>query len=175
MFFRVRTSGIPGAPDGVGVVVEGGRLYVSDGSGWTSMRVPQQGAQPQVEAADVSRAMAALADSVENVSVVEGQAFQGEPATIVNGRLDTAGLLRSLASELQAASGLPGSGLFPLDELTKHLGDVNASLMLSDRTGLLVGAVVTLEITGDQPGQSLRIELIYRVTSTNERVRFPRV
>jgi hypothetical protein len=47
--------------------------------------------------------MAALTGSVEDVSVMEGRLFRGEPVTIVGGRIETARLLESLASELSAA------------------------------------------------------------------------
>jgi hypothetical protein len=95
--------------------------------------------------------------------------------TIVAGQIDTALLLESLASELRAAAGFPGSELFSFDEIAKHLGDVTLSLMLSDRTGLLHGALISMEVKGDGAGGAAKLQVIYRLTSVNEPVKLPAV
>lgn len=174
-FVSLRSSGLPGVPAGAGVALLGGRAYMSSGDGWEELPVPEGAGAPEStpDPAMLNEAMAVLSESVEDVYVVEGKSFHGEPVTVVSGRVDTARLLTEFASELGAARELPTAQLFPVDELLEHLGDVRASLMLSERTGLLQGAVVSLRITGDEPAQQVDLRLTYRLTSVDRPVELP--
>jgi hypothetical protein len=69
---------------------------------------------------------------------------------------------------------LPGSELFSFDEIARHLGDVTVSLMLSDRTGLLHGALISMRISDDGSDEA-ELQVIYRLTSVNEPVKLPAV
>jgi hypothetical protein len=176
MFFRLDLSGVPGAPDDVGFVVKGKRMYVSEGSGWRpvpSAEMSRLTARQQLDPAVVSQTMAALTDSVKDVTVTEGQLFRREPVTVVGGRIDTARLLGSLASTLSGAAGLADAEGLPLDEIEKHVGDLNVSLMLSKRTGLLRAAVISMQISDG--GESTELRMIYRLTRLNKPVRMPAV
>jgi hypothetical protein len=173
MYFRLDVSGIPEAAGSLGVVVKRGRAYFSQGSGWNSLPMPSgaSAAGTRPGAAEVSQAMASLVESVEEISVTQGKVFRGEPATFVTGRIDGARLLGSLAADLAKASGTSFAAPVPLDVLEPHLGDMTATLMLSDRTGLLLGAVISVELSGEPS----KLQLIYRLTSTNEPIKLPRV
>ena len=58
-----------------------------------------------------------------------------------------------------------------LEQLRDHLGDARATLFVSDRTHLVVGGLITLEIEVD--GNELSFDVSYRLTSINRPVRFP--
>ena len=81
--------------------------------------------------------------------------------------------IRDLASDFAGLAGLPGREA-ALGELDEHLGDVNVSLMISERSGLVVGALASTSIT-DEDGEAVSLQLVYRLTSTNEPVKLPRV
>jgi hypothetical protein len=108
-----------------------------------------------------------LAQCVKKVDVAEGRNFNGEPATRIAGVVDT-------ACAFQAINKVASVGQAPpvdLDEIREHLGDARATLFVSERSQLLVGAVLTLEVSAQ--GQQMNFELAYRMTSANKPIRFP--
>jgi hypothetical protein len=110
-----------------------------------------------------------LTSCVKKVDVAEGRSLNGEPATRIAGEFDA-------LCAFKAVSGVSGlgqnAGSTPdLDQLRDHLGDARATLFLSDRTHLLVGGLITLEI--EVGGNELSFDVSYRLTSINRPVRFP--
>lgn len=111
----------------------------------------------------------ALAKCVEKVRVDDGKSFHDEPATQIAGVVDTGCVLEAVSglSEL----GKLGGQQLDLDELGAQLGDVHATLFISERSGLLVGGVLSLEVEED--GESVAVDVSYRLKSANKPVRFP--
>jgi hypothetical protein len=110
-----------------------------------------------------------LTSCVENVDVAEGRSLNGEPATRIAGEFDA-------LCAFKAVSGVSGlgqnAGLTPdLKQLRDHLGAARATLFLSDRTHLLVGGLITLELAVG--GNELTFDVSYRLTSINRPLRFP--
>ena len=110
-----------------------------------------------------------LTSCVKKVDVAEGRSLNGEPATRIAGEFDA-------VCAFEAVSGLSGlgqnAGATPdLDQLRDHLGAARATLFVSDRTHLLVGGLITLEIEVD--GNEMSFDVSYRLTSINRPVRFP--
>ncbi len=110
-----------------------------------------------------------LTSCVKKVDVAEGRSLNGEPATRIAGEFDA-------LCAFKAVSGVSGlgqnAGSTPdLDQLRDHLGDARATLFLSDRTHLLVGGLITLEI--EVGGNKMSFDVSYRLTSINRPVRFP--
>jgi hypothetical protein len=110
-----------------------------------------------------------LTSCVEKVDVAEGRSLNGEPATRIAGEFDA-------LCAFKAVSGVSGlgqnAGTMPnLEQLRDHLGDARATLFVSDRTHLVVGGLITLEIEVD--GNKLSFDVSYRLTSINRPVRFP--
>ena len=110
-----------------------------------------------------------LTTCVKKVDVAEGRSLNGEPATRIAGEFDA-------LCAFKAVSGVSGlgqnAGSTPdLEQLRDHLGDARATLFVSDRTHLLVGGLITLEIEVD--GNEFSFDVSYRLTSINRPVRFP--
>lgn len=106
---------------------------------------------------------------VKKVDVAEGQNLNGEPATRIAGDFDA-------VCAFEAVSGVSSMGqnagsMPDLDRLRDHLGAARATLFVSDRTHLLVGGLITLEVEVD--GHQMSFDLSYRLTSVNQPVRFP--
>lgn len=110
-----------------------------------------------------------LTSCVKNVDVAEGRSLNGEPATRIAGEFDALCAFKAVSS----VSGLgQNAGSTPdLDQLRDHLGAARATLFFSDRTHLLVGGLITLEI--EVGGNQMPFDVSYRLTSINRPVRFP--
>jgi hypothetical protein len=110
-----------------------------------------------------------LTSCVKNVDVAEGRSLNGEPATRIAGEFDALCAFQAVSS----VSGLgQNAGSTPdLDQLRDHLGAARATLFFSDRTHLLVGGLITLEI--EVGGNQMSFEVSYRLTSIDRPVRFP--
>lgn len=110
-----------------------------------------------------------LTSCVKKVDVAEGRSLNGEPATRIAGEFDA-------ICAFKAVSGVSGlgqnAGATPdLEQLRDHLGPARATLFVSDRTHLLVGGLITLNVEVD--GHELSFDVSYRLTSMNQPVRFP--
>jgi hypothetical protein len=110
-----------------------------------------------------------LASCVKNVDVRVGRNLNGEPATRIAGVLDSSCVLEA-ASAFAGASQL-AQDPFGTAELAKHVDDVRATLFVSERTRLLIGAVLTTSIEAE--GRSADVRLVYRLKSVNKPLRFP--
>jgi hypothetical protein len=110
-----------------------------------------------------------LASCVEKVDVEEGRNLNGEPAARIAGTIDTPCVVRSLA-KLSGLGSLTGSKI-DAGKIGDTLGDVRATLFVSDRTHLLIGGLISL--TAHAEGRTMEIQFSYRLTSVNEPVRFP--
>lgn len=110
-----------------------------------------------------------LTSCVKKVDVAEGRSLNGEPATRIAGEFDA-------LCAFKAVSGVSGlgqnAGSTPdLEQLRDHLGAARATLFVSDRTHLLVGGLITLEVAVG--GHEMSFDVSYRLTSINRPVRFP--
>jgi hypothetical protein len=111
-----------------------------------------------------------LTSCVKKVDVAEGRSLNGEPATRIAGKIDPLCAFEAVST----ISGLgQNAGSTPdLRQLRDHVvGNARATLFVSDRTHLLVGGLITLEI--DVDGNELSFDVSYRLTSINRPVRFP--
>lgn len=171
-YLRMRASGRTDAFGASGVdiwmVKRGSRVTMSFDGRTQTFDVAQAGA-PDLDAWG-SFGSLDFASCVKRVDVAPGRNLNGEPVTRVAGVIDTACILRAASkmSGLSEAAGQP----FDLGELAKHVEDVRATLFVSDRSHLLVGGVITTKVTAQ--GQTLDLQLSYRLTNVNEPLRFPR-
>jgi hypothetical protein len=170
-FLRMRAEGLP-AQLGLGgdlmlMVKRGDRMTLTSGGRTQVLPAPRQ------VAADMgawgSLASLDLASCVEKVDVQEGRNLNGEPATRIAGTVDTGCLLRSL-TKLASLGSVAGQSV-DTSKLGDSVGDVRATLFVSDRTHLLIGGVVSL--TAHEQGKTVDVQFSYRLTSVNEPVRFP--
>ncbi len=110
-----------------------------------------------------------LASCVKDVDVAEGQNLNGEPATRIAGEFDPICAFKALSGVSSLGQ---NAGAAPdLEQLGDHLRDASATLFVSDRTHLLVGGLITLEVEVD--GHELSFDVSYRLTSIDQPVRFP--
>jgi hypothetical protein len=110
-----------------------------------------------------------FAECIEDVDVAEGRSIGGERATRIAGTVDTVCVLKA-ASALSDVAGSSPRG-FDFDALSKYVDDVRATLFVSERSHLLVGALVTTKFHVLE--QSADVQLRYRLTRVNQRLRFP--
>ena len=163
---KLRGEGIPGVGAvEMSVVRQGSRMTLRSMGQTQEVPVP-----PALQADnDAWGSLGAMdfAACVKKVDVAEGRNFNGEPATRIAGIVDTACAFDAMAK----VSSLGQAPPVDLDEIKDHLGDARATLFVSERSQLLVGAVLTLEVSAQ--GQTMNFELAYRITSVNKPVRFP--
>jgi hypothetical protein len=138
-------------------------------------------AQGQTQSFDAADAAAPKLDSlsslgsfdfsscIERVDVAEGRSLGGERATRIAGTVDTACVLKA-ASALGGVAGSSAPNV-DFDQLSKYVKDVQATLFVSERTHLLVGALITTSISA--MGQSADVQIRYRLTRVNQPLRFP--
>ncbi len=170
-YVSVRTRGLPGEALDAAFVLRGDTAWVRLNGVWERTTVPagvDLGTSPSLGSA----AFQELTKHVEGVRVSEHELVGGKPVTIIAGEIDTVGLLGSL-SKLASLSGSAPQGLeLPdLGELGAEIGDIHAVLTIDETTHLLAAALVTLEI--EASGQTLELELRYRLTAANEPVTIP--
>ena len=171
----MHATGIPEASDqDFQIVIRGNRAWTSTTNGtWTAMPVPKEmNGKSGSMGAD---AFQQLARYVRDVRVAEHQQIGGKPVTTIAGEIDTAGLIKAV-TKLGSLAG-PGSEQpafdFDLDDLGLKFGDIKAVLTIDETTHLLSSALVTLSM--DVQGKKLELELRYRLTSSNQPVKFPPV
>jgi hypothetical protein len=163
-WLSMRTQGAPDGDVRMQVVVRGGRAWLNLDGRWQATPVPR--------AADSGGTLSAaafrqLARHVEDVRVTEHQLVRGKPVTTIAGEIDTEGMLEALLDLGSFAEG------FSLDfsELGIDIGDIHAVLTIDEQTQLLDSALVTLALAAE--GESIEVELRYRLSSVNERVSLP--
>jgi hypothetical protein len=92
----------------------------------------------------------------------------GEPATRITGKFDPIYAFKALSGV--SSLGQNDRSTPDLEQLRDHLGAAR-TLFVSDRTHLLVGGLITLEVEVD--GNEMSFDVSYRLTSVNQPVRFP--
>jgi hypothetical protein len=174
-WFSLHGTGIPeAAGKNFQIVVRGDRAWMSDTNGtWVSMPVPKE--MNGVSGSMGAGAFQELARYVRDVRVAEHQQVGGRAVTTVAGEIDTTGMIKAMA-KLGSLSG-PGSEnpgfSFDLDDLGIKFGDIKAVLSIDEETQLLSTALVTLGM--EAQGQTLDFEIRYRLTSSNQPIKFPSV
>jgi hypothetical protein len=170
-FLRMRAEGLPAQlgmnGDLMLMVKRGSRLSLTMGGQTQTMAAPatmadQAGAWGSLASLD-------LVSCVKKVDVEEGRNLNGEPAARIAGTIDTECVVRSLV-ELSGLQSLAGMNV-DASKISDSLGDVKATLFVSDRTHLLIGGVISLSARAQ--GRTMDIQFSYRLTSVNEPVRFP--
>jgi hypothetical protein len=174
-FLRMRAEGLPSQlgmnanGELMLMVKRGNRFTMTMGGRTQTLPAPRElSAQTQAWG---SLASLDLVSCVKKVDVEEGRNLNGEPATRIAGTVDTACVVRSLVN-LSGLGSAAGAGGIDTSKIGDKLGDVKATLFVSDRTKLLIGGLISL--TADAQGQTMEIQFSYRLTSVNEPVRFPR-
>jgi hypothetical protein len=170
-FLRMRAEGLPTQLGMNGelmlMVKRGDRLTMTMGGRTQVLPAPRElSAQTQAWG---SLASLDLVSCVKKVDVEAGRNLNGEPATRIAGTIDTACVVRSLAN--LSGLGSVAGGTLDAGKIGDTLGDVKATLFVSDRTKLLIGGLITL--TAKAEGRAMEIQFSYRLTSVNEPVRFP--
>lgn len=169
VFLQANSSG---AFDGLdfGFMAIGKHAYLKVENGWESMPIPVS-LQTQSRSQNIgSAAFLELARYVKKINVSPGGIVDGEPTTTISGTVDTAGLVEAMA-KLSDVSKLAGDSAPDLSQLADQLGDTHAVIAISDRTHLVVGAVVDLSV--EAQGKRFELQLIYRLRDVNKPVRFP--
>lgn len=167
-WIEMTSQGVPGVgPISMTMVRRGSRMTIRSMGQTREVPVPaelraKQEAWGSFDSLD-------LTSCVKKVDVAEGRSLNGEPATRIAGEFDA-------LCAFKAVSGVSGLGQNAsttpdLDQLRDNLGDARATLFVSDRTHLLVGGLITLEI--DVAGNQMSFDVSYRLTSINRPVRFP--
>lgn len=96
--------------------------------------------------------------------------FLGEPVAKIVGRLDTQALLDGMLDELGGE--LQGLGVAPTGAELSSLGDIHATLYVSETTHYLRAAHLSLAL--EQDGQRASIDLDLSLRDFNERIRIPK-
>jgi hypothetical protein len=171
MFMRMRVTGFPGlaqATQGfaMSMAKRGPRITIT-ADGRTQTFDAGDERAPNVDGI-ASLGSFDFASCVEQVDVEAGRNLNGEPATRIAGRIDTACVLKA-AMKLSGAPA-PTAG-FDVGALAKHLDDVRVTLFVSERTKLLVGALVSTRFEAE--GKHADFQLSYRLTRVNKPVHIP--
>lgn len=170
MFLDADASGALGGFD-FGFMALGNRAYVNVNGDWSSMPVPASIKAHSSSQNLGSAALLELARYVKKLNVAPGAIVDGEPTTTISGTVDTAGLVQALA-KLNGVSQLAGDSAPDLSQFADHLGDTHATIVISDTTHLVRGAIVDLSI--EAQGKKVDLQLVYRLRDVNKPVRFPR-
>lgn len=170
-FLRMRAEGLPAQlglnGDLMLMVRRGDRLTMNMGGRTQTLPAPADlSAQTQAWG---SLASLDLVSCVKDVDVEEGRSLNGEPAARIAGTIDTECVVRSLM-KLSGLGSLAGSSV-DTSKIGDTLGDVRATLFVSDRTHLLIGGLISL--TAHAQDRTVDVQFSYRLTSVNQPVRFP--
>lgn len=106
--------------------------------------------------------MADLAQFVKRVKVYEHRVVNGERGATVAGVIDTEAMVKT-AAKLTAFGAAAN-----FEDAAGKLGDIHAALFVSERTGLIRSAVITMSL--EAQGKKADVELTYRLESTNRAV-----
>jgi hypothetical protein len=170
-FLRMRAEGLPAELGMSGQVMlmvkRGDRMTITMGGQTQVQRAPAE--LNGDTNAWASLASLDLASCVRKVDVEEGRSLNGEPATRIAGTVDTACLFASLV-KLSGLGSLAGQSV-DAKKLGDSVGDIHATLFVSERSQLLIGGLVSLNAHAQ--GRTLEVQFSYRLTSVNEPVRFP--
>lgn len=167
MWLRMTGNGMGGEDFELKMSKRGSRVTVT-AQGETQTFNAQDAAAPKLDSLG-SLGSFDFASCIKSVDVAEGRRINGEPATRIAGTVDTGCILKAAS----ALGGVAGSSApdVDFDELSKYVDDVHATLFVSERSRLLVGALVTTSISA--MGQSADVQIRYRLTRVNQPLRFP--
>jgi hypothetical protein len=167
MWFRMTGSGLGGEDFEMKMSKRGSRVTVT-AQGETQTFDATDAAAPKLDSLG-SLGSFDFASCIKRVDVAEGRRLNGEPATRISGTVDTACVLKAAV----ALGGVAGASApeVDFDELSKYVEDVHATLFVSERSHLLIGALVTTSINA--MGQSADVQVRYRLTRVNQPLRFP--
>jgi hypothetical protein len=170
-FLRMRAEGLPAQlglnGDLMLMVKRGNQLSLTMGGQTQTMAAPstmaaQAGGWGSLASLD-------LVSCVKRVDVEEGRNLNGEPAARIAGTIDTGCVIQAL-TKLSGLGSLAGTSV-DTSKIGDTLGDVRATLFVSDRTHLLIGGLISLSAHAE--GRTMDIDFSYRLTSVNQPVRFP--
>jgi len=170
-FLRMRTEGLPaqlGMNGNMMLMVKRGNQITFTAAGRTQV-IPAPTELAHDSSAWGALASLELASCVKKVDVQEGRNLNGEPASRIAGTIDTGCLLRSVV-KLSGLGSLAGQSL-DMNKLGDSVGDIKATLFVSERSHLLIGGLVSMNAHAQ--GQSLDVQFSYRLTSVDQPVRFP--
>jgi hypothetical protein len=182
-YFSINATGLPAeqgsssTPLSVDFVKKGATVTVQVGGNRTTIPAEQATSQPSGQVASQLAGLD-LARYVTSVQVKDGETLNGELVTKLVGVLDTAALVNGVGrlSSLSSNPDLPSDLVSTLQNLGSHLGSTRAVLYVSDRSGLVMSALIDLAIK-PEPGASgpLSLELSYARTGVNQPVAFPQL
>jgi hypothetical protein len=157
---------VEGLPATVGeqtfdLVLRRGRPFIRHGGVWRELPA----GTPMSERNEVLRGLD-LTRYVKDVRVSEGPVFDGQPTDQIVGVVDTAGLVQGVVEAAASAAPLAG-----LPDLSKHLGDTQVTLFLSQTTHLPVRALLDLAVEAD--GKSIELHFGFGLMKINEPVAIP--
>lgn len=167
MWFRMTGSGLGGEDFEMRMSKRGSRVTVT-AQGETQTFDAADAAAPKLDSLG-SLGSFDFASCIKSVDVAEGRSLNGQPATRIAGTVDTACVLKA-ASALGGVAGASAPKV-DFDEISKYVDDVHATLFVSERSHLLVGALITTSISA--MGQSADVQIRYRLTRINKPLRFP--
>jgi hypothetical protein len=167
MWLRMTGNGMGGEDFELKMSKRGSRITVTS-QGQTQTFNAQDAAAPKLDSLG-SLGSFDFASCIKSVDVAEGRRLNGAPATRIAGTVDTACILKA-ATALGGVAGSSAPGV-DFDELSKYVDDVHATLFVSERSRLLVGALITTSISA--MGQSADVQIRYRLTRVNQPLRFP--
>jgi hypothetical protein len=167
MWLRMTGHGMGGEDFEMTVAKRGSRVTIT-AQGQTQTFDANDAAAPKLDTLG-SLGSFDFSSCIKSVDVAEGRGLNGEPATRIAGTVDTGCVLKAAS----ALGGVAGSTAPNVDfnELSKYVEDVRATLFVSERSHLLVGALITTRFKA--MGQSADVQLRYRLTRVNQPVRFP--
>jgi hypothetical protein len=164
-WMQMRGEGIPGAGSmDFSIVRRGSRMTIR--SQGQTQDVPVPPALQTANQAWGAFATSGLAGCVKKVDVAAGRKVNGEPVTRIAGVVDTLCAFEAVNRVASVGQATPD-----LDQVRDFLGDARATLFVSDRSHLVIAAVLSLDV--EAQGQKMTFDVSYRLTSVNEPVRFP--
>jgi hypothetical protein len=174
MYMRMRATGMGGEPFAMSVAKRGHRVTIT-AQGQTQTLPAGDERAPKLDSLG-SLGSFDFSSCIDDIDVAGGRQLNGEPATRVAGSVDIVCVVKA-ATALSGAAG--GAAPFDLSkfsenmerELAKYLDVVRATLYVSERTHLLIGALLRTTVRAE--GKFADIQLTYRLTRVNQPLRFP--
>ena len=167
MWFRMTGTGMGGEDFEMKMSKRGSRVTVS-AQGETQTFAAGDAGAPKLDTLG-SLGSFDFSSCIKSVDVAEGRRLNREAATRIAGTVDTACVLKAAV----ALGGVAGGSApqVDFDQLSKYVDDVQATLFVSERSHLLIGALITTSI--EAMGQSADVQIRYRLTRVNKPLRFP--
>ena len=164
---QLMTMRMEGLPDltamNMRLLLRGRRLTMTANGRTFSSTVPASARRQY----DWSSTMLDLTRYVKDVRVRENRVVNGERGATVSGVIDTEGLLEA-ASKLRSFSQATGQAAPDLSSLGAEVGDTHAALFVSNRTGLIRSAVVSVGMKA--AGKRFDLDVTYRLKHVNRAI-----